>query len=276
MGTKTFYSVKWFVRKETTLTETVPVTDERHPEHAHVMQRIEDASRKHSAVNLPLYDIRATQVKVPNGESKLFGTYQSQFSDYPEPQVRTRDPKCVKGKDPAICSIGWHVPYLTHLEQFMPQVNARYNGGEAELWLVKVGGRHTPTVGRGGGDQHKAAFEYLELRKKLDLGDSLKLMKLVANAKAAREKGAVYDGRLRSAPYDYSLSYEERIAKNERESVNRPLRSLVDALRNMDRAASSNGWSMGRIGSAKFALLDPQSIDEAEAIVTKRKAPATV
>lgn len=271
MGTKTFYSVKWFVRKPVVSQEKVPVTDERHPEHATVMARLQRASESSVAVNFPLYEVRMQTVSTDTGESKLHGTYQSYFTDYPEPGVRTRDPKCVPGTDPAICSIGWHVPYLSHLEQFMPQAHAA-RGGEAELWLVKVGGRHTPINGSGwrAGDTQKAAFEYLELRKKLDLGQALKLMKVISVAVAARKEGAVYDGRLKEvyAPWNDP----NRVAIETARRLKRPLQELVRTLREFDRTPDPNkSWSAGRVGSAKFALLDPQSITEAEAIVGKTR-----
>lgn len=271
MGTKTFYSVKWFVRKPVVSKETVPVTDERHPEHAEVIRLLEAASTEGRSLNLAPFQMRATSVTLPSGESKLHGTYQAHFTEYPEPGVRTRDPKCVPGTDPSICSIGWHVPYLSHLEQFMPQAHAA-RGGEAELWLVKVGGRHTPINGSGwrAGDTQKAAFEYLELRKKLDLGQALKLMKVISVAVAARKEGAVYDGRLKEvyAPWNDP----NRVAIETARRLKRPLQELVRTLREFDRTPDPNrSWGAGRVGSAKFALLDPQSITEAEAIVGKTR-----
>lgn len=262
--THTFYAVKWFVRREPVEDRLVGVMDDSHPiSYLTAGLKSDDPEEQQAALSRLVRQYRNSAVLgdlggiIANfkpitrrvktgGEPVLSGLYQSSFQAYPEPLVKTRDPKLVGRQTPATCSSGWHVPFLTDVESFAP---GEQSGGTPELWLVKVSGKHSLNTRYA--DSKKVAFEFIELRKQLNIGEVLKLTRYIAKAAANPGPGKW------EAPYPGSY-YEQYVRSDEE--------NLIWFLRELDRVGkpSPNGYK-ARIGSAKLALLNPFSINGAEA-----------
>jgi len=249
VGSKTYYAVKWFVRRPVFEDVVVPITDERHQQHDYVMRLLQQAGEQNSTVSFESWRVQPGRVRVDTGETALTGAVQGSFHAYPEVGVRTKDPKLTGGRTPATCMAGWHVPFLTTLSQFAPANHRRYGQqqGTTEAWLVKVGGAHS-NIDR----ENKVAFTHIELRKQLDIGDILRLQRLVA----ACETAQVFTKPEAVQRYSWST-----VKKRPNDSY----MQLLSFLKGVDLRPNPRGYGGTLLGTGQYVLLNADSVRSAEA-----------
>lgn len=248
MGLKTYYAVKWFRRTEVVEEVEVTIDDPRHQQHSNVLRQLVAAGGRNGgeAVSLSGWQLRPGTARVKTGETALSGSMQSHFHAYPEVGVRTRDPKLVNGKTPATCMAGWHVPFLTTLEQFVPNNYGR-TADDAEAWLVKVGGAHSNLRG-----ENKVAFTYIELRKQLNTAQVIGLMGRVAKCVTAGDFTKPPIGQ----PY-WSGGRGRR--------PNTAYMSLLDYVKQLDRRPHPNSYRNSTLkGTGQYVLVAADSLTSAE------------
>ena len=233
--TNTYYAAKWFVRRPKTELVEVSIADPLHRLHWQLknLGSVHYGAKAHDRAEFVRRYGPQTRVVPIEGETVLTGIFQSGFQEYPEPLVRTKDPQGT----PDLCRAGWHVPYLSTLAAFVKNVDG------LELWLVKVGGKHTSLSGN-----NKVAFKYIELRRKLELGQVVRLMDGVSQALANPGPGAPRFTSRGTSSWVHSA--EEK---------------LLDTLRELDRVGPRKGKFRAPKGTGRHLLLNPASVGKAEA-----------